>query len=71
MESSAASAESEAKAARLLKNLRKRAEKEGIDPALLDGWSAHVSGANEVWIKMPRCLASPCLSLTRVTRELT
>lgn len=42
------SAEGEAKAAKLLKNLRKRAEKEGINPDLLDGWSAHVSGANEV-----------------------
>jgi|AntAceMinimDraft_5_1070358.scaffolds.fasta_scaffold63346_2 hypothetical protein len=42
------SAEGEAKAAKLLKNLRKRAEKEGINPDLLNGWSAHVSGANEV-----------------------
>jgi len=48
MESSAASAENEARAAKLLKNLRKRAEKDGINPALLNGWSAHVSGANEV-----------------------
>lgn len=42
------SAEGEAKAAKLLKNLRKRAEKEGLNPDLLNGWSAHVSGANEV-----------------------
>ena len=48
MDESSQQAEMEAKASKLIKNLRKRAEKEGIDANLLDCWSAHVSGANEV-----------------------
>jgi len=42
------------KAAKLLRNLKKRAEKDGLSTSLLDGWQAVISGANEVTSQFKR-----------------
>jgi hypothetical protein len=47
----------EDKALKMMKKIKKRAEAVGINPSLLNGWNAHITGVNEV----PLLFISSCI----------